>query len=156
LKDSLHLFFLFRLFEINIDSTILKYLNMDEFGLLYLALPTSSYVSLEEGSRKTIRGTKALPAKDRVTLVLCVNATETCKIAPLIVWTSKNPHFFPDSPCPIPYVDQRHVWVDREVYKGWWLDIFLPAIRKFTKEPVALLMDYCPMHDWLIQLAKWR
>jgi hypothetical protein len=50
---------------------------MDETGLLYRAMPTRSYVSRDEGPRKTIRGTKALRAKDRLTLVLCVNATGT-------------------------------------------------------------------------------
>ena len=71
---------------------------MDETGLLYRALPTMRDISLEEGSRKNIRGTKVLRAKDRVTLVLCVNATGTCKVGPLIVWTSKNPHCFRDAP----------------------------------------------------------
>nr|CAH0104760.1 unnamed protein product [Daphnia galeata] len=121
--------------------------NMDETGLLYRALPTRSYISLEEGSRKNIRGTKVLQAKDPVTLVLCVNSTGTCKVAPLIVGTSKNPHCFRDAPSPIPYINQRNAWVDREVYKGWWLNIFLTAVRKFTKEPVALLMDNCSGHD---------
>ena len=120
---------------------------MDETGLLYRALPTMRYISLEEGSRKNIRGTKVLRAKDRVTLVLCVNATGTCKVAPLIVGTSKNPHCFRDALSPIPYINQRNAWVDREVYKGWWFNIFLPAVRKFTKEPVALLMDNCSGHD---------
>jgi hypothetical protein len=36
--------------------------NMDDTGLLYRALPTRSYISLEEGSRKNIRGTKVLRA----------------------------------------------------------------------------------------------
>ena len=131
---------------------------MDETGLLYRALPTRSYISLEEGSRKNIRGTKVLRAKDRVTLVLCVNATGTCKEAPLIVGTSKNPHCFRDAPSPIPYINQRNAWVDREVYKGWWFHIFLPAVRKFTKEPVALLASWkivlAMTLRLLIQLAK--
>jgi hypothetical protein len=93
---------------------------MDETGLLYRALPTRSYISLEEGSRKNIRGTKVLRAKDRVTLVLCVNATGTCKVAPLIVGTSKNPHCFRDAPSPIPYINQRNTWIDREVYNQRW------------------------------------
>ena len=118
---------------------------MDETGLLYRAMQTRSYVSRDEGPRKTIRGTKA--AKDRLTLVLCVNATGTCKIPPLLVGSSKNPHCFRDQPSPVPYVSQKNAWVDRNIYRGWWTDIFLPAIRKYTKEPVALLMDNCSGHD---------
>ncbi len=47
--------------------------NMDESGLFYRAMPARTYLAYNE-SRKTVRGTKALKAKDRVTLVLCVNA----------------------------------------------------------------------------------
>lgn len=47
--------------------------NMDETGLFYRAMPSRTYLAYNE-SRKTVRGTKALKAKDRVTLVLCVNA----------------------------------------------------------------------------------
>ncbi|KAI9552195.1 hypothetical protein GHT06_022532 [Daphnia sinensis] len=73
--------------------------NMDEAGFFYRALSTRTYASSAEkkGSRKSIRRTKALRAKDRFTLVLCVNATGSCK-------SSKNPHSFRDQPSPIPYV----------------------------------------------------
>jgi hypothetical protein len=46
--------------------------NMDETGLFYRAMPARTYLAYNE-SRKTVRGTKSLKAKDRVTLVLCVN-----------------------------------------------------------------------------------
>lgn len=48
--------------------------NMDETGLYYCALPNQTYLSPLE-LRKQVRGSKALKAKDRLTLVLCVNAT---------------------------------------------------------------------------------
>ncbi|EFX67751.1 hypothetical protein DAPPUDRAFT_63746, partial [Daphnia pulex] len=121
--------------------------NMDETGLFFRALPTRTYVCREEGQRKTVRGTKALRAKDRLTLVLCANATGTCKIDPLLVGSAKNPHCFRDQQSPVPYVNLKNAWVDREIYRGWWNNIFLPAIRKHTKEPVALLMDNCSGHD---------
>lgn len=121
--------------------------NMDETGLLYRALPTRTYVSRSEGDRQNIRGTKALKAKDRATLVLCTNVTGTCKIEPLLVGSSKQPHCFRDTPCPIPYTCQSNAWVDRTVYRFWWSNVFLPEVRRFTSDPVALLMDNCAGHD---------
>ncbi|KAI9549182.1 hypothetical protein GHT06_006813 [Daphnia sinensis] len=68
--------------------------NMDETGLFYRALPTRTYVSNEEGQRKSIRGTKALRAKDRIALVLCVNATGSCKVDPFWLAVPKIPTAF--------------------------------------------------------------
>ena len=48
--------------------------NMDETGLFYRAMPARTYLAPDE-SRKTVRGTKSLKAKDRVTVLFCVNAT---------------------------------------------------------------------------------
>lgn len=48
--------------------------DMDETGLFYRAIQARTYFAANE-SRKTVRGTKALQAKDRVTLLLCVNAS---------------------------------------------------------------------------------
>nr|CAH0104180.1 unnamed protein product [Daphnia galeata] len=117
--------------------------NMDKSGLFYL----ETYVSSEEGDRTRIRGSKTLRAKDRVTLILCVNADGSCKIPPVIVGSAKNPDCFRDSPSPIPYLSQRNAWVDRDVYSTWWFNIFLPVVRSFTTEPVVLLMDNCSGHD---------
>ncbi len=49
--------------------------NMDESGLFYRALPNRTYLSPVEGDRTKVRGSKSLKAKDRITMVLCVNAT---------------------------------------------------------------------------------
>jgi len=49
--------------------------NMDETGLFYRALPNRTYLSPAEGMKKKVRGCKFLKAKDRITLVLCVNVT---------------------------------------------------------------------------------
>ncbi len=121
--------------------------NMDETGILYRCLPNQSYVLEVGDTRQLCRGTKAMKAKDRVTFVMCVNATGTCKVPVLIIGSAKQPHCFRDAPCPIPYIDQPKAWVDKVRYRHWWHRIFLPCIRGFTKDKVALLMDSCPGHD---------
>ena len=60
--------------------------NMDETGLFFRAIPNHSYLMANEGDqRQEGRGCKAMKAKDRLTVVLCVNATGTCKVDPVVI-----------------------------------------------------------------------
>ena len=121
---------------------------MDESALLYRCLPNRSYVSEGGDARQLGRGTKAMKAKDRLTMVLCVNATGSFKCAPLLIGTAKNPLCFRSgTPCPLPYIDQSNGWVDKIRYRHWFQNVFLPAVRNFTSKKVALIMDSCSGHD---------
>ena len=77
----------------------------------------------------------------------------TAKVPPLLVGESKNPHCFrgEGNHCPVPYDNQKNAWVDLEVYKRWWFNVFLPFVRNHTSEPVALLMDNCSGHDLTLE-----
>lgn len=97
------------------------------------------------------KGTKAMKAKERLTLVLCCNATGSCKIPPLLIGTAKKPHCFRNGPCPLPYTNQQRAWVDKIRYREWWTNVFLPEVRAFTTEKVALLMDNCAGHDVTVE-----
>lgn len=121
--------------------------NMDETGLFYRCLPNRSYVFNATDVRQHGKGTKAMQAKDRISLVFCVNATGTCKVDPLIIGTAKTPHCFRGQKCPLPYIDQARGWVDKPRYRHWWFNVFLPAIRNHTEDKVALLMDSCSGRD---------
>jgi len=61
--------------------------NMDETGLLYRILP--HYTVLCPGEVKDARGKK--PAKDRVSLLVCTNASGTHKVPLLMVGRAKQP-----------------------------------------------------------------
>nr|CAH0102900.1 unnamed protein product [Daphnia galeata] len=121
--------------------------NMDESGLFYRCMPNRTYIVGGGDVRQLGKGTKAMKAKDRVTAVFCSNSTGTCKVPPLIIGTSKQPHCFRDARCPLPYIDQKKAWMDKERYKHWWFNVFLLCICEFTTEKVALLMDSCSGHD---------
>lgn len=82
-------------------------------------------------------------ARDRVTLILCVNSTGSCKIDPVLIGTAKRPHCFKNSPPCIP----KNAWNDHECYGLWWKSVFLPQIRQWTKEKVAPLIDGFSGHD---------
>ena len=122
--------------------------NQDETGLFYRAMPRRTYTWDEiTDSRQLGRGQKALGAKDRITLMLCVNAIGNRKISPLIIGSSKKPHCFLDLKCPLPYINQSKAWCDSITYRYWFNSIFLPNIRTWTEEPVALIMDNFRGHD---------
>ncbi len=97
--------------------------------------------------RQANRGTKSLRAKDRITLVLCVSATGSRKVPPLLICTAKQPHCFRTERSPVPYINQSSAWMDRKIYTHWWNEVFVPAVRQWTKKPVALIMDCCSGHD---------
>jgi hypothetical protein len=60
--------------------------NMDETGLNYRGLPTRTLGSQVRNGLKL--------AKDRVTVVLCTNASGTHKLKPLVIGSAKKPRCF--------------------------------------------------------------
>ena len=123
--------------------------NMDETGLFFRCLPNRAYVTA--GRRRRVRGTKAMKAKDRVTLVLACNATGTHKIPVAIIGTAQVPVCFkpPRVACPLPYFNQKSAWMDADVYEKWFTTVFVPAVRARTSLPVALVVDNCGAHSKL-------
>ena len=121
--------------------------NMDETALFYRAIRNRTYCLKEGDSRQAGRGSKAMKAKDRLTAIICTNATGTCKISPALVGSSKKPRCFRRNPVCVPYFSQPNAWSDSEIYSKWWNDIFLKEIRTWTTEPIALLIDGFSGHD---------
>ena len=122
--------------------------NMDELGLFYRTIPSRSVLLECEGDKRQHgRGLKQMKAKDRITVIMSVNATGTCKIPLVVIGSSKNPRCFKRSkPC-LSYYSQANAWNDKVTYNKWWYDIFLPQVRRVTKEPVALIIDGFSGHD---------
>ena len=113
--------------------------NMDEAGLFFRAIPSHSYYIKDSGDPRQInRGSKAMKAKERLTIILC---TGEFKLEPVIIGSAKKPRCFKDSPSPLPYFHQKNSWNDRVNFDRWWKEVFLPKIRLWTKEPVALILD---------------
>ena len=120
--------------------------NMDETGIFYWCIPNRAYV--QAGQRRQARGTKAMKAKDRITLGLVCNATGAHKIPVAIIGKAKQPLCFkpPRRPCPLPYFSQTNAWMDGDHFKSWFETIFLVAVRARTTQPVALVSDNCGAH----------
>jgi hypothetical protein len=120
--------------------------NMDETGVFYKSIPSRTYLMPGE-CKKTARGTKQMKAKDRLTVILCANATGTFKISPVVIGTAKRPRCFVRNPPQLPYFSQKSAWDDTKTFERWWHEIFLKEVRVWTSSPVALLLDGFSGHD---------
>ncbi|KAK1862528.1 hypothetical protein I4F81_005096 [Pyropia yezoensis] len=123
--------------------------NMDETGLQYRCLPNRAYIAA--GQRRQARGTKAMKAKDRVTLVLACNATGNHKVPISIIGSAAVPLCFkpPRPGCPLPYFSQNSAWMDSVVYEKWFNTVFVPAVRSRTTDHVIRIVDNCKAHSEL-------
>jgi len=121
--------------------------NVDETGLLYLVLPSRSYVPSED--RRTARGSKAMKSKDRVTLNLCCNATGTHKVPVTMIGKAAQPMCFQGegNASPLPYFSQKLAWADASVFKRWLEEVFVPAVQARTAHHVYLIMDKLGCHS---------
>ena len=122
--------------------------KLDETGLLYRCLPSRSYEPRRH--RRHARGTRAMRHMDRVTLVLCSNATGTQKLPVAMMGEPVNLLCFrgEGNECPLPYVNQKKAWMDKYVYARWWNTVFLPAVRdRHGGAKCALIMDNSSTHD---------
>jgi len=124
--------------------------NMDETGLFYRCLPSKSYVS--NGARRTARGVKAMKAKDRVTVVLCCNASGMEKLPAALIGSSKVPTCFkgPDRTPPLPYMDQSNAWMDGTRFKKWFDEVFVPGVITHDRRKVAMMMDNASSHGFQV------
>lgn len=120
--------------------------NVDETGLQWKLMPKRTYLSTSE-NRKTARGTKDMHFKDRLSAFMCTNASGTDKVEMVIIGKAKNPRCFEKNKCCLKYFQQANAWADTATFRKWWLEVFLPHIRRTTHRPVLLLMDGCSSHE---------
>jgi len=121
--------------------------NVDETGLLYRGLPSRSYGPSEE--HRTARGSKAIKSKDRVTLTLCCNSTGSHKLPVTMIGKAVQPMCFAGegNECPLPYFSQKSAWTDASVFKRWFDEVFVPAVRARTRHQVYLIIDNLGCHS---------
>lgn len=127
------------------EYPMVRIYNMDETGLFFKLLPSRTYVMESEG-RRSVRGIKAMKAKDRVTAFICNNADGSKKLELSIIGKAKNPRCFRVGQPHVKYFSQRNAWSDSVVFKKWFYEVFIPHVRRTTSLPVALVMDNCGPH----------
>ena len=125
--------------------------NGDETGLFWKKLPNRTYITKEE---KTMPGHK--PMKDRLTLLLCANASGDCKIKPLLVYHSENPRAFKQNgvqknKLAVMWRANKKAWTTRQIFTEWFLEVFAPAVKAYLLKnnlplKALLLLDNAPAH----------
>lgn len=101
------------------------------------------------------------PMKDRLTLLLCANASGDCKIKPLLVYHSDNPRVFKrnnviKSKLPVMWRANTKAWVTRQFFTEWVHEVFAPKVKEYLTEKrlpmkCLLLMDNAPAHPPALQ-----
>ncbi|XP_050697644.1 tigger transposable element-derived protein 1-like [Eriocheir sinensis] len=94
--------------------------------------------------------------KDRLTLLLCANASSDCKIKPLLVYHSENPRPFKKngvqkSKLSVMWRANKKAWTTRQFFTEWFVEVFAPAVKTYLIEKnlplkALLLMDNALAH----------
>ncbi|XP_069158736.1 tigger transposable element-derived protein 1-like [Procambarus clarkii] len=130
--------------------------NCDETGLFWKKLTKRTYITQEEQS---LPGHK--PMKDRLTLVLCANASGDCKVKPLLVYHSENPRVFKafkvhKTRLNVLWRSNKRSWVTQIFFSEWVNDVFGPTVRNYLVDKqlplkALLVLDNAPAHPRQLQ-----
>lgn len=111
--------------------------NCDETGLNFKTLPTKTLASREENAEP---GHKK--SKERVTVL----ASGEHKLKLMLIGKSAKPRALKNitpSALPVTYINQKSAWMDKNIFKKWFFESFVPETKKYLKEknlpPKAIL-----------------
>ncbi|XP_069158862.1 tigger transposable element-derived protein 1-like [Procambarus clarkii] len=99
--------------------------------------------------------------KDRLTLVLCANASGDCKVKPLLVYLSENPRVFKafkghKTRLNVMWRSNKRSWVTQIFFSEWVNDVFGPTVRNYLVDKqlplkALLVLDNAPAHPCQLQ-----
>ena len=109
-------------------------------------MPSRTYISKEE---KKASGFKV--AKDRLTVLLCANASGDFKCKPMLVYRSENPRALKGKNkhhLPVFWISNNTAWVTQTNFKKWFNHSFIPEVKQFLGEKniafkILLVLDNC-------------
>ncbi|UYV73113.1 PMPCA [Cordylochernes scorpioides] len=131
--------------------------NAEETGLFWKKMPTRTYIAKSE---KNASGFKA--AKDRVTLLLCSNASGDRMLKPLLVNRSLKPRALKGkdlNTLPVHWMANKKAWVTTAIFTEWFNKCFVPEVENYMKEmglefKILLILDNAPVTSDIISIAK--
>lgn len=97
--------------------------NADETGIFWKSLPEKTYVNFAE---KCAPGRKT--SKERITILVCCNATGSKKIKPLLIGKSQKPRAFRNKVLPVDYVSSKNAWMTCTLFKNCFFQNFVPQV----------------------------
>lgn len=112
--------------------------NADETGLFFRLGPNRTLATKSDKAKGIKKD------KERITVLLCCNATGTKKIKPFVIGKFQNPRCFKKvniATLPVQYSSNTKAWMTMEKWNEWlkWLD------NKLSQKSL-LLVDNCPAH----------
>lgn len=110
--------------------------NADETGIFWKKMPARTYLSKNE---KTAKGFKA--AKDRVSLLLCSNASGDFITKPLVIHRALNPRAFKGmdkTKLPVYWRANKRAWMTAVLFKDWFYNLFVPEVEAYMKKKLRL------------------
>ncbi|GLV46516.1 hypothetical protein CBL_20845 [Carabus blaptoides fortunei] len=133
--------------------------NADETGLWWKKMHNRTFISKQE---KCAPGFKA--SKDRITLLLCSNASGDFITKPLLVHKSLNPRALKGvnkNTVPVHWKANSKAWVTGNLFREWFLEFFMPEVENYLKEKnlnfkVLLLLDNAPELKKSTLNACWK
>ncbi|GFV78157.1 tigger transposable element-derived protein 1 [Trichonephila clavipes] len=129
--------------------------NADETGLYWKKLPNRTYITKDE---KTASGHKA--SKNRVTLLLCSNASGDRMLKPLLINKSLRPRALKGKDLkqlPVHWMANPKAWMTTAIFTEWFNNCFVPEVEAYMKEKsldfkVLLIVDNVASHPELEHL----
>ncbi|XP_055633562.1 jerky protein homolog-like [Toxorhynchites rutilus septentrionalis] len=120
--------------------------NADESALFIKLLATRSVVTCDE---TVASGRKQ--NKTRYTFMPCSNIDGSLKLPLYFICTAAKPRGINIEELPVSYNHSKKAWMTRLLFRQWFHEEFVPAVRKFSAErglePKALLvLDNCTSH----------
>ncbi|GFT22469.1 tigger transposable element-derived protein 1 [Trichonephila clavipes] len=121
---------------------------------LFLEKNANPVLTLQK-SEKTASGFKA--AKDRVTLLLCSNASGDRMLKPLLVNRSLKPRVLKGkdlNTLPVHWMANKKAWVTTAIFTEWFNKCFVPEVENYMNEmglefKILLILDNAPGHPIL-------
>ncbi|GFT40797.1 tigger transposable element-derived protein 1 [Trichonephila clavipes] len=125
--------------------------NADETGLYWKKLPNRTYIAKDE---KTTSGHKA--SKDRVTLLLCSNASDRM-LKPLLINKPLRPRALKGKDLkhlPVIWMANPKAWRTTSIFTEWFNNCFVPEVEAYMKEKsldfkILLVVDNAASHPQL-------
>ncbi|GFX47983.1 tigger transposable element-derived protein 1 [Trichonephila clavipes] len=126
--------------------------NAGETGLYWKKMPNRTYIAKDE---KTASGHKA--SKDRVTLLLCSNASGDRMLKPLLINKSLRPRALKGKDLkqlPVHWMANPKAWMTTAIFTEWFNNCFVPEVEAYMKKKsldfkVLLIVDNAASHPQL-------
>src|SRR3989440_1894227 len=113
--------------------------NADETGLFFQMTPNQTLAT------KLVKGKKK--DKERITVLLCTNATGTDKLKPLVIGKSANPRCFKHirkENLDAKYEANKKAWMTGDIFKRWIKS--LDATNRLQHRKILVLVDNAASH----------